>query len=93
MEEWVDGGMIECVSECMHRAQSTSSVGGNKQLDKLLLDVIIKLLLAATAPSVVQPALSCLRATVAVTPSDSRAAFAPLITSGSTTFHVCKLLY
>ncbi|DBB01488.1 TPA: hypothetical protein ACH3X1_000142 [Trebouxia sp. C0004] len=63
------------------RAEASPSVGGNKQLDKLLLDVIIKQLLAS-APSVVQPALSCLRAMVAVTPSDSRAAFAPLITSG-----------
>jgi len=77
----------------MYRAQASSSIGGNKQLDKLLLDLIIELLPAATAPSVVQPALSCLLATVAVTPSDSRAAFAPLITSGRSTFHVCKLLY
>jgi len=77
----------------MYRAQASPSIGGDKQLDKLLLDLIIKLLLAATAPSIVQPALSCLLATVAVTPSHSRAAFAPLVTSGSTTLHVCTLLY
>ncbi|KAL0035650.1 hypothetical protein WJX79_005806 [Trebouxia sp. C0005] len=72
------------------RAQARSSTGGNKQLDKLLLDLIIKLLLAATAPSVVQPALSCLLAMVAVTPSDSRAAFAPLITSGMLQQLLCQ---
>ena len=77
----------------MRRAQASSSSGGNKQLDKVLLDLIIKLLLAASAPSVVQPALTCLLAIVAVTPSHSRAAFAPLMTSGRTALLVCKLLY
>ena len=89
--------MNECTNERtigqMYRAQASPSIGGDKQLDKRLLDLIIQLLLADTAPSVVQPALSCLLATVAVTPSHSRAAFAPLITSGSTTLHVCQLLY
>jgi hypothetical protein len=76
----------------MCRAQASHSIGGDKQLDKRLLDLIIKLLLAANAPSVIQPALSCVLVTMAVTPSHSRAAFASLITSGSTTFLVCRLL-
>ena len=77
----------------MYRAQANPSIGGDKQLDNRLLDLMVQLLLADPAPSVIQPALSCLLATVAVTPSHSRAAYAPLITSGSTTLHVCQLLY
>ncbi len=63
------------------RVDVTSSTQNSKH-GKALLGVIMQLLGEMVAPAVVQRALSCLLAMVAITPMDSRAAFVPVITSG-----------